>query len=55
MKSEELEKLVQGIIDGRIGTSCCPEIDEVYQRYKRGEATVEELKQAVFNKWKEAV
>lgn len=49
----DIDKIVQDIIDGKIGTSCCPEVDEVFKKYKRGEVGLEELREAIIKKWSE--
>lgn len=51
----DLERIVQDIIEGKIDTSCCPEIDEIVKRYRRGEVSLDDLKKIIIKKSEEVV
>jgi hypothetical protein len=45
-----IDKVVADIVDGKIETSCCPEVSEVLKKFQKGEATIDELKNIVITK-----
>jgi hypothetical protein len=51
--SEDTKQLLTQIIDGKIDTGCCPEVDETFKRFQKGDATLEELKAMVERKQSE--
>lgn len=46
----DLDKTLQDILDGKIATECCPDFDGVLKRYRAGEVSLDDLRQALVKK-----
>jgi hypothetical protein len=46
----DTDSIIKEVMEGRIGTSCCPDIEAVFEKYKKGEVTYEFLKDSIDRK-----
>jgi hypothetical protein len=50
MAEMNIDQILSDVLDGKIKTDCCPEVNEMVKKFQNGEVSIEDLRNILIQK-----